>query len=89
MAAQSTLRFLPWSLGLVFALVIPVPRPSNTSRQSRARLLLASFALATLASCGGSAPTPPSGTPTGSYTLTVSGTSKGAPRTTTVLLTVN
>jgi hypothetical protein len=85
-------------LGLLAALFIRRQSdPSNShARVPAVRTALAATMLLILlwAACGGGGttvlgPTPQTGTPAGTYTLTVTGTSSGVERTTTLTLTVN
>ena len=80
-------------LGLVMLMVLigtnlGMPRPQRALAP-----VLALIALALLSGCGGGspnpAPTPMGGTPKGTYTLTVTGSSGGANRTISLTLTVN
>jgi hypothetical protein len=96
-------RFAPPSLrlwevglaGMLFAMILVL---FNKANESRGRMCLTAMALIVIAGCascgGGTSSTPPpppgtQGTPAGSYTITVTGTSGNAVHSKTVKVTVN
>ncbi len=82
---------LPWLL-LLLSLVILTGALRRRSRWRRAWVGLAAMLMASALffGCGGGGtPPPPRGTPSGTYTITVSATSAGVTRATTLSLTVN
>src|SRR6266851_2641562 len=82
---------LPWLL-LLLSLVILTGALRRRSRWRRAWVGLAAMLMASALffGCGGGGtPPPPRGTPSGTYTITVSATSAGVTRASTLSLTVN
>jgi len=88
LAASSSL-FAPWTTGFVITLLIFLPTAYPSKKRRRMASSLACLGILILAGCGGGSPAAPKGTPAGTYTLTVSGSSGGAIRTATITLIVN
>ena len=87
--AASAGHFAAWAMGMGLLSLILFPRAPRSKVQVGVTSFLVCFGLFLLVGCGGSSTPPPPGTPAGTYTLTVSGSSGGGVRTSTVTLTVN